>query len=110
MCANSNGPPLYEYIINKISDKYDTLIFKGKTKDDKVYVRLDNIYIIDRKFLFVNDTGYGDTYESACNDLVNLFTNPEHRIRYYDLYATTTIRNIIKSCYKKYNKEDGIND
>jgi hypothetical protein len=99
--------PLSEYIINTIAEKYDVLIFKGETKDNKIYVRLDKIYLIRRNFLFINDTGYGDNYELACSDLINLFLNTNYRIRFNDLYATTNIRNIIKSCYKKYNMKVG---
>lgn len=102
-----NSPPLSEYIIDKISDKYNVLIFKGKTIDNDMYVRLDKIYLINRRFLFVDDTGYGENYELACKNLINLFLTTDYRIRFNDLYATTIIRSIIKSCCKKYNVKVG---
>ena len=95
---------LSEYIIQKISEKYHVLIFKGLTKDNEIYVRLDKIYLINKKFLFVNDTGYGSTYELACANLISLFLNTDYRIRYNELYATSTVRHIIKKCTKKYNE------
>ena len=106
MCDNINSPPS-TYTIHKISEKYGVLVFTGKTKDNKVYVRLDKIYLINKKFLFINDTGYGDTYDLACYDLINCFLNTNYMIRYNDLYATSTIRSIIKKCYKKYGIEVG---
>jgi hypothetical protein len=99
-----NSPPLSDYIIDKISEKYHVLIFTGITVNNTVYVRLDKIYLINRKFLFIKDTGYGETYSLACKDLIKSLLNTNYRIRYNDLYATSKIRSIIRSSFKKYKK------
>ena len=98
-------PPVEEYVISKISQKYNSLIFIGLTNDDRTYIRLDHIYLINKKFLFVNDTGYGTNYTDACKNLIDLFMDATYRIRYDDSYATTSIRTLIKKIYKKYGME-----
>lgn len=101
---------IYQFIIYKIADYYDTIIIQNKDKYNNCYVRIDKIRRMNSNHLFIEDTAYGKDYEEAYMNLVKMFEEQNTLIRYNELYATSIVRKIINDNKEKYYVQNNIYD
>ena len=87
---------IFEYL----SAKFKLLPIIGKDVDGNYFCTFYEIRVLNRKFLFIKDTGYGLTKEEALKDLFEIYMNKKYLIRKKTnkgyIYFTTKIRKEIK--------------
>ena len=96
---------MYREIFNQLSVKFNLLPIIGKDIDNNYYILFYEIRIMNRKYLFTNDTGYGINEEEAIKNLFNIYLDKRYLIRKKTnkgyIYFTTKMRNEIKKMLKK---------
>lgn len=92
----------YEKLVKKIATFYRSCIIVGTDINGNIYVRIDKISVMSKKHLYIEDTGYGSTYEDACKNLISIYIDRDHILRHNKkYYATRKVRSIIRKFYKR---------
>lgn len=96
---------MYNEILKQISVKFKLLPIIGKDKDGNYYCYFYNIRVLNRRFLFTQDTGYGKNEDEAIENLFKIYLNRRFMLRRKTnkgyIYFTTKMRKELKKLLKQ---------